>query len=565
MAGAGVAEGDLQAIMEEGQKVGLDRKRKGQLVVDDDADHPQRRAAQGEGIAGAGGLFVDGPEAGEEVELVGERHRDRDGFGRNAVRRAERLVMIGDGVGDGGGFALRQRVIATHDALQFGELADHVGGEIGFRQHRGALGLLDIGADLGSDLGSELDQPLDPLELRSKLGVEHRFLELGQAMLERQLQVGLVEEFCVAEAGADDALVAGNDQRAAIGRKVVGGQEELVGELALAVAQVEAFLVGADGGDDRLFRDGEKTLLEAADHHHGPFDEAGDLFEEALVGNDGQALREGEVVGLGADDVLPAVEIEHHLGALERGDVVVEAADLDGFGGEEAVAIGGLPGRHGVDSEGDHHRVFGVGAKGRGDGAERPHPGQPAMAPLHRLGPGEIGDGLAEDGGQQFGGGRAGLVDVGDVELALFGIGLDFRLIDGAEAGGFEETVDRRLRGADARALLVLVLVGRAGRNAGDGQRQPARRRKGPGALIEQARLDQGVGDGLLQILGGLALEARGDFLGEQFKQQFGHFWTGCEGARGLARVLGNVQSDERRRQAWPADSELSICGSSPQ
>ena len=51
---------------------------------------------------------------------------------------------------------------------------------------------------LRRDLGGQLHQPLDPLELRSKLGVEHRFLELGQAVLERQLEVGLVEELRVA-------------------------------------------------------------------------------------------------------------------------------------------------------------------------------------------------------------------------------------------------------------------------------------------------------------------------------------------------------------------------------
>ena len=62
-----------------------------------------------------------------------------------------------------------------------------------------------------------------------------------------------------------------------------------------------------------------KLASNAAHHHHRPFDEAGDFLEQALVGDDGQALREGEVVGVGADDVLAAVEVEHDLGLLERG------------------------------------------------------------------------------------------------------------------------------------------------------------------------------------------------------------------------------------------------------
>ncbi len=69
--------------------------------------------------------------------------------------------------------------------------------EIRLGQHRGALGLLDIGADLRGDLGGELHQPLDALELRAELGVEHALLELGQAMLERQRQIGAVEELRV--------------------------------------------------------------------------------------------------------------------------------------------------------------------------------------------------------------------------------------------------------------------------------------------------------------------------------------------------------------------------------
>jgi hypothetical protein len=34
------------------------------------------------------------------------------------------------------------RVVAAHDALQFGELAHHVGQQVGLGQQRGAVGLL---------------------------------------------------------------------------------------------------------------------------------------------------------------------------------------------------------------------------------------------------------------------------------------------------------------------------------------------------------------------------------------------------------------------------------------
>ena len=51
----------------------------------------------------------------------------------------ERFVMVGDRVGDAGVFAVVERVIAAHDALQLGEFTDHAGREVGLREARRAL------------------------------------------------------------------------------------------------------------------------------------------------------------------------------------------------------------------------------------------------------------------------------------------------------------------------------------------------------------------------------------------------------------------------------------------
>ena len=56
-----------------------------------------------------------------------------------------------------------------------------------------------------------------------------------------------------------------------------------------------------------------------------------------------------------------------------------------------------------------------------------------------------------------------------------------------------------------------------------DREREPARRREGLGALVDEAGRDQPVGDELLQIVGRARLHARGDFLGEEFEQKVGH------------------------------------------
>ena len=242
-----------------------------------------------------------------------------------------------------------------------------------------------------------------------------------------------------------------------------------------------------------------KFGIERAHHDDRPFDEAGDFLEQALVVDDGEALREGEVVGVGADDVLAAVEVEDDLGLLERRHVVVEAPHLDrrrarGSGGRRwSGRTATLPAVNGMTS-GSSFSVPKVAVMARSGRTQL----SAAVAPAHRLGPGEAGDDFGQDVGEDRGRVGALLFDVGDVELALLGVGLDLRLVDRGQARGLEEAVDRLLRGADARALLFFAGVGRAGRDAGDGERQAARRDEGLGALVDEALVDQRVGDGLL-------------------------------------------------------------------
>ena len=75
----------------------------------------------------------------------------------------------------------------------------------------------------------------------------------------------------------------------------------------------------------------------------------------------------------------------------------------------------------------------------------------------------------------------------------------------------------------DARALALFADVAPTNGQAGDMQRQPARRGEGLGALIDETTLDERIGDQFLQVLGRLALHAGGDLFGEEFKQEIRH------------------------------------------
>jgi len=50
--------------------------------------------------------------------------------------------VIADGVGHGVGQTFGAGVVAAHQALQFGELTDHLGDEVGLAQPRGEFGLI---------------------------------------------------------------------------------------------------------------------------------------------------------------------------------------------------------------------------------------------------------------------------------------------------------------------------------------------------------------------------------------------------------------------------------------
>ena len=201
-------------------------------VVQHEPDDAERRAPQRIGILGAGRLLVDRPEARQHVELVGERHRDRHRIGRHAVAGAERLVVLLDRARDRFILTLSLSIVFAHQALHFGEFADHFGEQIGLGEPRGALGLLDIGADQRRQLRRQSLNALNALGLGAELLVEHDLLELRQPVFKLQLKIGLVEELRVAQARADDALVAGDDRLAAVLGLGVRDQDEAVDELA---------------------------------------------------------------------------------------------------------------------------------------------------------------------------------------------------------------------------------------------------------------------------------------------------------------------------------------------
>jgi hypothetical protein len=185
------------------------------------------------------------------------------------------------------------------------------------------------------------------------------------------------------------------------------------------------------------------------------------------------------------------------------------------------MAIGDVAGADAVDLEVDHHGLLGLGAEGAEDRLQRAYPAQAARfgrggPPAHRLRPREVADDGRHQFGDDFFSRTARLRDMGDIEVALLRVAMDMRLGNRVQAGACAGSPGRRFGRLDARALAVLAYILGACGQAPDVERQPARRPVFARRLIGQTRLDQTVGQHLLEIARRLALHARGDFFGTQ-------------------------------------------------
>ena len=117
----------------------------------------------------------------------------------------------------------------------------------------------------------------------------------------------------------------------------------------LRIAQHEALLVGADGGADDFVRDRQEACIERAHQHDRPFDQPGDFLQQAFVLDQLVALREGEILRVGKDDLGAPRRIEHDLGLLELRDVIVEAPHRERLRRHEAMAARRVAGGDAVD------------------------------------------------------------------------------------------------------------------------------------------------------------------------------------------------------------------------
>ena len=250
------------------------------LGLDDHVDEAECLAAQCKRILRARRDLAEAERADDRVDLVGQAH---DAAGRRlrlAVAGKARLVVLVDGNGDLLALAVKLRVLAAHDALQFRELRDHARDEVGLREDGGALGVLVVllvGADGISDERSELLEALRLLVHRAEALLEDDRLELLAMLFKALLAVFVEEELRIGEAGAQDALIAVLD-RLEVFLATVADRDEERQQLAVSRLYREVALMVAHRRDDGLRRQLQVLLLEVAAKRRRVLDEVEDLF-----------------------------------------------------------------------------------------------------------------------------------------------------------------------------------------------------------------------------------------------------------------------------------------------
>ena len=219
-------------------------QRQTQAVFKHETDDTEGGTAQCEGIARTGGLFVYSEKPDQRVELVGEGHGDRGRRGRAVVIRPGGGIVFGNRTRDSGVFAVIQRIVLPHSALQFGEFIDHLGHQVGLGEMGSPHCLVGVAArNVGCQFARQRGDTLHLLRHGAKVGVKYAVGKLRHTVFELLFAVLIPKELGVRQARAQDTLVAGNDRDTIILGFGVRDNDKTRRQTAIRIQQRKIFLV----------------------------------------------------------------------------------------------------------------------------------------------------------------------------------------------------------------------------------------------------------------------------------------------------------------------------------
>ena len=183
----------------------------------------------------------------------------------------------------------------------------------------------------------------------------------------------------------------------------------------------------AHAGLQHLGREAQKILADPAHQRHRPFDQPRHFGQQTGIRHNLHSRRKGKVLRALPDRGLTLGAVQHDMRALQFHRVVVKARNGKPPDPHEAVAFGGVARDNPVHRQRHDRRTRLVGQQAQ-DASQGPHPAQGAVAPAHRLGPGEAADRGVQHLGHDLGRFAAGLFDDGIEGFALL-VGAAFQLV----------------------------------------------------------------------------------------------------------------------------------------
>ena len=283
-------------------------------------------SAQSEGVFVAGGQLADAEKTHQGFQLVGQGEHGAGVVARQTVASKAGLVVVFDGDGHAVAQALVAGVVATHHALQFGELAHHVGQQVGFGQlsrllhlavqhielvsginrvrQGGVAQLVDDGMGNGA-------HALGPVALAAQAAVVDHFGQARHALGQGLLAVLVKEELGVRKARAHHTFIALDHRGGVFGRDVADHQE-MPCQLALGIQKREVLLVRLHGEDQAFLGHGQELFLKGASQHIGALHQRRHFVQQSVVGNGLELQLGASGVELGANGFTPFVERGHH-------------------------------------------------------------------------------------------------------------------------------------------------------------------------------------------------------------------------------------------------------------
>ena len=361
------------------------------------AHHAQRGPPQPIGVGGTGGFRAEGEHRHQQVEAVPKGQQGARKRGRDRVGGGVGLFHLVEGLGDRGGLAFAERVLAGYETGEAGHVRDEVRRQVVLRQLPGACqgcGLLRGEAQPLPHTGGHRGDAAGALPHRAEPVLEGQLLEARHEDVDRfDLEVLVPEEQGVLVAGPQHRLVARRHHGLVAGS--VGHGHEIRQQAPLGVADRQVTLMLCHDRDQNPVREFQVALVETAQHPEGFLHQVGDLVDQRgivleiddashtgcqflrLVHDRPSAFRETErdpSLGEQARQVVGGSEV------VESDRNAVETFPAPGGCGGGALQIGAAPRGHLGDAGRDD--LF---PPERHQPAHGPGEGQLRVAPAHVL------------------------------------------------------------------------------------------------------------------------------------------------------------------------------------